>query len=66
MYAHGFNWWMTKHGRKRFLERFGQKPDAEILEIAIAGAPGYEFIWAPDKTYPLTGRRLITVLKRKT
>ncbi len=62
MFSRGFNYWLTKHGRARFIERFGQKPDAEILETAITGAPGYKFIWAPDRTYPLTGRRLVTVL----
>ena len=62
MFAHGFNYWLSKHGRKRFIERFGQKPDAEILSIAIVGAPGYKFVWAPDRTYPTTGRRLVTVL----
>ena len=62
MYVRGFNWWLTKHGRQRFIERFGHKPDNEILDIAINGADGYIFVWAPDRAYPVTGRRLVTVL----
>jgi len=63
--AFGFNWWLTKHGRRRFIERFGHKTDQEILDIAIKGYDGYKFVWAPDKTYPITGRRLVTVLLDK-
>ena len=36
-------------------------PDSEIISIAILGKEGYEFVWAPDRTYPTTGRRLVTV-----
>ena len=62
MYYNGINYYLTKHGRKRFIERFGHRPDNEILDIAINGADGYLFVWAPDRKYPVTGRRLVTVL----
>lgn len=63
MYSKGFNYWLTKHGRQRFLERVkNNASDSEILKIAVNGLPGYNFIWAPDKRYPTSGRRLVTVL----
>lgn len=66
MYVQGFNYWLTKHGRKRFIERLGKRPDSEILATAIKGNPGYRFVWAPDKNCPTTGRRLVTVLLDET
>jgi hypothetical protein len=62
MLHNGFNYWLTKHGRARFIQRFGQKSDQDILATAINGYPGYIFIWAPDCRNPTTGRRLVTVL----
>jgi hypothetical protein len=62
MYFQEFNWWLTKHGRQRFIERVGEMPDSDILSTAIKGKEGYTFVWAPDRSYPTTGRRLITVL----
>lgn len=63
MYANGFNFWLTKHGRKRFLQRVKKNAtDVEILSTAIKGLEGYAFVWAPDKNYPAFGRRLVTVL----
>jgi len=61
--ANGYNYWLTKHGRRRFLERVeSTASDTEILQTAINGKEGYKFIWAPDKRYPDFGRRLVTVL----
>lgn len=62
MYYNGFNYWLTKHGRARFIQRFGPLPDSEIIRIAVNGHPAYHFIWVPDSRYPTTGRRLVTVL----
>lgn len=62
MYKNGYNHWLTKHGRRRFLQRVGNASDTEILNTAIEGKEGYKFIWAPDKRYPDHGRRLVTVL----
>ena len=62
MKANDLQYWLTKHGRKRFLERVGKASDTEILSTAINGKDGYQFIWAPDKRYPDFGRRLVTVL----
>lgn len=61
MYINGFNYWLTKHGRLRFIQRVGKLPDSEILTTAVHGKEGYQFVWMPDKTYPTTGRRLVTV-----
>ena len=63
MKANGFQYWLTKHGRRRFLQRVeSDASDTEILQTAIEGKEGYKFIWAPDKRYPDHGRRLVTVL----
>lgn len=63
MYLHGMNYRLTKHGRKRFTERISNTTsDREIIETAVEGLNGYQFVWAPDKNEPNTGRRLVTVL----
>lgn len=58
----GITYRLTKHGRKRCLERIGNLQDDDILKVAIKGAQGYVFKWAPDKKDPQTTRRLVTVL----
>jgi len=60
-----FTWRLTKHGRARFIERLGMMKDNEMILKAILGHEDYTFVWAPDQKYPVTGRRLVTVLYKK-
>lgn len=61
MWINGDNYRLTKHGRKRFLERVGQVTDAQMLRVAVHGMKGYRFVWRPDRSG--VGYRLVTVIK---
>jgi len=63
MTINGMNYRLTKHGRKRFLERVGAFfSDAQMIQIAVAGTPGCQFVWKPEAR-GRNGLRLVTVLK---
>lgn len=62
MYINNFNWYLTKHGRKRYIERIGLDNDSSMISTAVNGKVGFLFRWVPDKKYPTTARRLVTVL----
>jgi hypothetical protein len=52
----GVNYRLTKHGRRRYLERAGPAADSEILTRCV-GDP--RAVWSPD---PSDGFRLVTYL----
>lgn len=52
----GVNYRLTRHGRRRYLERVGEAPDREILARCV-GDP--RAVWAPDA---VDGFRLVTYL----
>lgn len=60
----GVNYRLTKHGRKRFIQRLGMMKDADIIRTAVHGVDGFRFVWKrPDKRKSCKeGLRLVTVL----
>jgi hypothetical protein len=52
----GVNYRLTKHGRRRYLDRAGPAADSEILRRCVDDPRA---VWAPD---PLDGFRLVTYL----
>lgn len=61
---------LTKHGRRRFIERIGKGfTDTQILLLCHAGLPrtDYKPVWKPDKNL-LQGKhyRLVTIIPRGT
>jgi len=76
MYIEGGNYYLTKHGRQRYLHRVGEATDREMLIHAIKGDNLFQFVWKPTRKflrgvyYPrgalvVIGYRLVTVLKGK-
>lgn len=65
MFLNGQNYWLTNHGRKRYLERVGEAAsDAEMIRTAVQGLPGYRFVWRPpNKQTRGQGLRLVTVME---
>ena len=61
MTINGTNYRLTKHGRKRFLQRVEAATDTQIIRTAVAGRLGYCFIWRPAIYGDVF--RLITVLR---
>ncbi len=57
MTVNGINYRLTKHGRKRFLERSGKTiPDTEIIRHCVTDTRA---VWRPDWQ---EGYRLVTYL----
>lgn len=58
---------LTKHGRKRFVERIGKEySDSQILSLCHEGLPGtnYKPVWKPDKNLTKGKHyRLVTIIK---
>ena len=60
MTINGHNYNLTKHGRRRYLERVNSDAsDAEILRHCVTYVKA---VWKPDRKYPEHVKRLITVL----
>lgn len=62
MWINGINYRLTKHGRKRYLERVNPNAtDAEILRHCVEGVNGYRVVWEPEKGGD--GFRLVTIVE---
>lgn len=73
MYVSGANYRLTKHGRKRYLERVGQTTDRKMILHAIKGDSRFRFVWKqavkfclghyyPKGAHVVNGYKLVTVL----
>uniref|UniRef100_A0A6M3ITC9 Uncharacterized protein n=1 Tax=viral metagenome TaxID=1070528 RepID=A0A6M3ITC9_9ZZZZ len=60
----GVNYYLSKHGRLRYMERLGQARDVEIIRTAVGGKEGFRFIFGEHRSFPKDPRFrvLITVL----
>ena len=63
MWINGINYYLTRHGRRRFVERLGEMADSDMIATAVYGVPGFQFIWKPDWNNPKWAKRLVTVKK---
>ena len=60
MWVNGTNYRLTKHGRKRYIERVDKRAtDREMILDCVVGGSDFTPVWKPDD---FDGFRLVTVL----
>lgn len=68
MLIDGKHYWLSDHGRDRYIERICDgvctESDGQIITNAVAGVPGFVFVWKPDGKNP-KGKRLVTVMLKE-